>query len=203
MESEMEACPSALQKLIEELMKLPGIGRRSAERIAMHILRMRSEEAQALAQAIKEASTNILECPICHNITDRTPCAICSDTRRDHTQLLVVEQPRDLLAIESSGWYRGIYHVLGGRLSPMENIEADDLTIDHLIRRVREGKIKEVIVFTNPDFEGEATAHHIAELLKSLGVEVTLPARGIAPGSQIEYAGKTSIRDALRGRVKL
>jgi len=199
----MSGYPSTLQNLIDELDRLQGVGRKQAERLAMHILRMPREEALRLADAIREVKTRIIECPVCRNVADQAPCRLCSDPRRDRSLICVVEQPKDLLAIESSGEYNGLYHVLGGQLSAMENVTAEDLTLSYLVDRVKEGGVREVIVATNADFEGEATANHIAALLRPLGVKVTLLARGIAAGSQIEYASRTTIRDALRGRVSL
>jgi len=193
----------SLSRLMAELGKLPGIGARSAERLALHLLKVPQEEAEALAQAIRDVKRNTRHCSQCCNVTERDPCAICSDPRRDATVLCVVEQPRDLLAIEKTGGYRGLYHVLMGRIAPLEGVHPEDLTVDHLVRRIKATGVKEVILYTNPDLEGDVTAQHLARLLQPLNVRITLPARGIPTGSQIEYATESILRDALEGRREI
>ncbi|NQT87309.1 recombination protein RecR [bacterium] len=198
-----EVYTESLSRLMTELARLPGIGARSAERLALHLLKVSKAEAMALATAIRDVKKNTRNCSICCNITEADPCRVCVDPRRDHSTICVIEQPRDLLAIEKTGAYRGAYHVLMGRISPLEDIHPEDLTIDHLIERVRQGDVNEVILYTNPDLEGDVTAQHLGEVLRPLGVQVTLPARGIPTGSQIEYANETILRDALDGRRRL
>jgi len=188
---------------MDELGKLPGIGARTAERLALHILKATPQEAEALAQAILDVKRNTRYCSLCCNVTEADPCAICSDPRRDTSVLCVVEQPRDLLAIEKTGAYRGLYHVLMGRISPLEDVHPEDLTIDRLVERIKTRGVKEVILYTNPDLEGDVTARHLARILEPLGVTVTLPARGIPTGSQIEYAAGSVLRDALEGRRRI
>ena len=192
----------SLTRLMAELGKLPGIGQRTAERLALHVLKASEEEATALAQAIRDVKHNTRRCSACSNVTEDDPCPICSDPRRDHSVLCVVEQPRDLVAIEKTGAHRGVYHVLMGRIAPLEDMHPEGLTIDLLLRRVRDG-VREVILCTNPDLEGDVTAQHLAKLLRPLGVKITLPARGIPTGSQIEYSSDTILRDALDGRHEL
>ena len=193
----------SLSRLMAEFGKLPGIGARTAERLALHLLKTPEAEAIALAQAIQDVKRNTRHCSVCCNVTEQDPCAICADERRDHALLCVVEQPRDLLAIEKTGAFRGVYHVLMGRIAPLEDIHPEDLTIDRLIRRIRASGIKEVILYTNPDLEGDVTAQHLAHVLQPLRVKVSLPARGIPTGSQIEYASETILRDALDGRREI
>jgi recombination protein RecR len=195
-----EVYTESLSRLMDEFAKLPGIGARTAERLALHILKSPEDQAMALARAIRDVKQNTRHCSICCNITEADPCILCSDGRRDTTTLCVVEQPRDLLAIEKTGAYRGLYHVLMGRIAPLEDVHPEDLTIDHLLRRVQQGGVPEVILYPNPDLEGDVTAQHLAKLLRPLGVRVSLPARGIPTGSQIEYANETILRDALDGR---
>jgi recombination protein RecR len=193
----------SLDRLMTELGKLPGIGTRTAERLALHLLRVKDDEALALARAIHDVKKNTRHCSLCGNITETDPCPLCADPRRDHSVLCVVEQPRDLLAIEKTGAFRGVYHVLMGRIAPLEDIHPEDISIQPLLDRCKGGSVREVILYTNPDLEGDVTAQHIAKLLKPLGVTVTLPARGIPTGSQIETAGETILRDALDGRREI
>jgi len=192
----------SLTRLMDELGKLPGVGLRTAERLALHILKAPEPEALALADAIRDVRRNTRRCSVCCNITEHDPCPICSDPRRDHSVVCIVEQPRDLMAIEKTGAYRGVYHVLMGRIAPLEDVHPEDLTIDHLLQRVRHG-VKEVILYTNPDLEGDVTAQHLAKVLRPLGVRLSVPARGIPTGSQIEYSSDTVLRDALDGRREL
>jgi recombination protein RecR len=189
-----------IERLIELLGKLPGIGARSAERLAFHILKSSREEALELAEAIRAVKLNVRPCKVCYNLSEGELCPICADARRDHAVICVVEQPKDLLALESAGVYRGVYHVLMGHIAPLKDVDADDLTIDALIDRARAGGIKEVILATNPDVEGDGTSLHISSLLAPTGVKITRLARGLPAGSQIEYASKSVLSDAISER---
>jgi recombination protein RecR len=188
--------------LINEFAKLPGIGRKSAERLAYHVLRVHKNEAMALADAIRAVKENVRYCSQCYNLAEEELCAICKDARRDRDVLCVVEQPRDLIALEQAGVYRGLYHVLLGRIAPLEGIGPDQLTIDALVERVRTGQFKEVILATNPTVEGDGTSLHISNLLGELPVQVTRLARGITTGSVLEFANKEILADAMSGRQK-
>ncbi len=197
----MSSTPTGpLQRLMDELRRLPGVGARSAERLAFHLLKASREEALALAQAIVAIKDQIRPCRQCFNLADGDLCAICADGRRDPSQIVVVEQPKDLLALESTGLITGVYHVLMGHIAPLEGVQPSDLTIDALVRRVRTGGVREVILATNPTVEGDATALYISSLLADTGVTLTRLARGIAPGSQIEYANRAMLEEAFRGR---
>jgi recombination protein RecR len=187
-------------ELIEQLSRLPGIGRRSAERIAYHLLRVNQTEALALAEAIQNVRKSVRYCRECFHLTEQPVCEFCSDPRRDTSQICVVEQSRDVLALEASGQYRGLYHVLLGRISPLERVGPDDLTIDALVRRVAKGSVKEVILATNPTVEGDGTALHISNLLGSYNVAITKLARGITSGSVLEHTNKEILADALSAR---
>jgi len=189
-----------LQRLMDELRRLPGIGARSAERLAFHLLKAPREEALALAQAIVAIKEQIRPCRQCFNLADGDLCAICADGRRDPAQIVVVEQPKDLLSLEATGVITGVYHVLMGHIAPLEGVQPSDLTIDALVRRVRAGGVREVILATNPTVEGDATALYITSVLADTGVTLTRLARGIAPGSQIEYANRAMLEEAFRGR---
>jgi recombination protein RecR len=185
---------------MDEFQKLPGIGARSAERLAFHILKSDRETALRLAGAIRDVKENVRHCRICFNLTQQDPCAICADPRRDESQIVVVEQPKDLLLLEETGLIRGRYHVLLGRIAPLDGVEPGDLTIDALVQRVKAGGINEVVLATNPNMEGEGTALHIRSLLSMLGVRVSQLARGLPAGSQIEYASRAILKDAIEGR---
>jgi recombination protein RecR len=189
-----------VERLMAELGELPGIGARSAERIAFHILRAKEPDALALADAIRDVKRLIRPCKRCFNLAEADLCGICADPRRDASVLCVVEQPKDLLALESTGAYRGLYHVLLGHIAPLENVEPDDLTIDALVARVKAGGIGEVILATNPNVAGDGTALHISSLLAGTGVKLTRLARGLPSGGQIEYAGKSILTDAINER---
>ena len=191
-----------LQRLMDELKKLPGIGARSAERIAFHLLKADRDEALALAQAISDTKEKIRPCTRCFNLADGELCHICADHRRDQTQIVVVEQPKDLLSLDATGLITGVYHVLMGHIAPLEGVGPADLTIDALLRRVKSGGVREVILATNPTIEGDTTALHITSLLTDTSVTVTRLARGIAPGSQIEFANRAMLEEAFRGRRK-
>ena len=201
------AYPDSVDRLIEEFASLPGIGRRSAERLAFHVLKASKEEAMGLARAIDEVKSNVGHCRICWNLTDTAPCQLCSDTRREHSRVLVVEQPRDLIALEQTGMYRGGYHVLLGRLDPLAGVGEETITLDGLLHRVRESStnaneepVEEVILGLNPDMEGDSTALLVAERLEEAGVRVTRLARGLPSGSQIEFANPAVLADAIHGR---
>ena len=190
----------SLSRLKEQFQKLPGIGPRSAERIAFHLLREPRESAAALAHAILDLKDKVIHCGTCFNLTERDPCRICSDAQRNQAEIWVVEQPRDVIALEDSGLIRGVYHVLMGHLSPLEGVEPEHLTLDALIARVKKGGVREVVLALNPTLEGDGTALHIQSMLSDLGVSVTRPARGLAVGSQIEYATPGMLESAIRGR---
>jgi len=186
--------------LIDEFAKLPGIGKKSAERLAYHILRVHETEALALAEAIRNVKQNVRYCRRCFNLAEEEECWICRDARRDRQTVCVVEQPRDLMALEDSGQYQGVYHVLLGRIAPLEGIGPEQLTIDALVDRVRREGVKEVIMATNPTLEGDGTALHISNLLAEVPVRITRLARGITTGSALEFANKAILADALTGR---
>jgi recombination protein RecR len=196
----MSQITKSLSSLIQELTKLPGIGPKSAERLAYHLLRVHKKEALALAAAIKEMRENVSYCPDCFNLSEGGLCAICSNPNRDHSLLCVVEQPRDLAALEDSGVYRGLYHILLGRIAPLENIGAEQLTIDRLIQRIEQGDFKELILATNPTVEGDGTALYISNLLAGHSIALTRLARGVTAGSILEYTNKEVLADALSGR---
>jgi len=189
-----------LERLTAELAKLPGIGRRSAERLAFHLLYQSEKDAMQLALAIRDVKKKLRRCSICFNMDQVDPCSICADPERDHATVCVVETLRDLLALEETGEYGGVYHVLTGHIAPLEQVAPDDLSIDALLARVREGGIREVILGTSPDFEGDTTASHIAKLLRSERVRVTELARGLPSGGRVEYMSKSILSDAIRGR---
>jgi recombination protein RecR len=186
--------------LIDEFAKLPGIGKKSAERLAYHLLRVPRPEALALADAIRNVKQNVLYCRTCYNLAEEEECTICRDPRRQRDLLCVVEQPRDLMALEQSGTYRGLYHVLLGRIAPLEGIGPDQLTIDALVKRVGNGSFSELIMATNPTVEGDGTALHISNLLRELSLRITRLARGITTGSVLEFANREMLADALTGR---
>ena len=189
-----------ISRLIEGLSKLPGLGQRSAERITFYLLKAPAEETAKLAQAILDIKTKIKACSTCNNITELDPCAICRDPRRTADELCVVEQPPDILSIEKTHEFRGRYHVLLGAISPLDGIGPDDLKIKGLLERVKNEKVKEVIIATNPTSEGETTAVYLARLLKPLGPKITRLARGIPMGSSLEYIDASTMTKALEGR---
>lgn len=189
-----------IARLMQELGKLPGIGPKSAERLAHHLLAASHTDVFALADALRAIKENIRRCRQCHNLTEGELCSLCSDPRRDPTIICVVEQPRDLTALERAGAYRGLYHVLHGRLAPLDNVGPEQLTIDSLVERVRQGGVLEVIMATNPTLEGDGTALYIANLLASTGARVTRLARGLPSGSVLEFANNQMLADALEGR---
>ncbi len=197
----MHAAP--IENLIEQFAKLPGIGRKTAERLAFHILNMPKEYAAQMADALLEAKEKICFCEVCQNLTDVSPCAICSDTRRDSSTICVVESPRDVIAMEKMREYKGLYHVLHGALSPMDGVGPDDLQIASLLARIGAGGVNEVIMATNPTVSGEATAMYLSKLLKPLGVRVTRIAHGLPVGGDLEYADEVTLLRAMEGRREM
>ena len=201
----MSSYTQSIQNLMSELARLPGIGMRSAERIAFHLLKQSPEEAMKLSEAIRDVKTRIRHCSVCYNLTEQDPCAVCADPTRDQGVVALVEQPKDLLALESTGLYRGVYHVLLGRISPLEGVEPGDLTIDPLVRRLASGTVREIIMATNPNMEGDGTALYIQSLVggRFPDIQITRLARGLPSGSNIEYANKNILSDAISGRQRM
>lgn len=204
------AYPAAVERLIAEFARLPGVGRRSAERLAFYILKSDEPTAMGLARAIQDVKKLVRHCRVCSNLSDDELCAVCADPRRDRTRVLVVEQPKDLIALEQTGMYRGLYHVLMGRLSPLDGIGPGDLTVDDLLRRIEkpEGnpggtKVEEVILGLNPTVEGDGTSMYLAEQLKTRGVRVSRLARGLPTGSSLEFANRAVLADAIQGRQSM
>ena len=193
----------AVADLVDQLGRLPGIGRKSAERLAFHLLRVSESEALALSEAIRRVRQDVHYCSQCFNLSESENCLICSDPGRDQTRLCIVEQPRDLMSLEQSAAFKGVYHVLLGRIAPLDGIGPDQLTIEPLVDRVRKGNFVEVIMATNTTIEGDGTALYISNLLSEFPVEITRLARGITAGSVLEYANREMITDALSGRQKL
>jgi len=189
-------------RLIDEFSKLPGIGKKSAERLAYHVLRIHVDEAMALAEAIRDVKHNVRYCRICYNLSEEEECSLCRDPRRKKDIICVVEQPRDLMALEQSASYDGLYHVLLGRIAPLESVGPEQLTIDALVKRVRDGGVSEIIMATNPTIEGDGTALHISNLLGEMPVKITRLARGITTGSVLEFANKEVLSEAMTGRQK-
>ena len=200
----MSSYTQSLQNLMSQLSRLPGIGMRSAERIAFHLLKQKPEEAMKLADAIRDVKTRIKHCSICYNLTEQDPCDICKDPSRDQSLICIVEQPKDLLSLEAAALYKGVYHVLLGRIAPLEGMEPADLTIDGLMKRLSTGTIREVIMGTNPTLEGDGTALHLQSLIGQFpGVQITRLARGLPTGSSIEFANRNILADAIAGRQRM
>lgn len=199
----MRYFPAALERLTEQFARLPGIGGKSAQRLAFHVLSMDDAAAAEFAAAITDAKATVKTCPICQNLTDQERCSICADEERDHSQICVVAEPKDVIAMERAREYRGVYHVLHGVLSPLNHVGPDDLRIKELLARVADGSVREVIMATNPDTEGEATAMYLSRLLRPMGVQVTRLAYGIPMGSQLEYADEVTLLRALEGRQEI
>jgi len=193
----------SLQKLIDELNKLPGIGPKSAQRLALYILRRTEGEAGSLAHAITEVRAKIKPCSICNNYTEADPCEVCSDKTRDNSTICVVEEPDDLMALEKTKQFNGLYHILGGSISPLEGRNPDDLQINSLLSRIAKGGIKEIILATNPNVEGEATAMYITKLIKPLGIKITRLAHGLPVGGDLEFADEVTLSMALDGRREM
>jgi len=200
----MAGASGAIDRLIDALGRLPGVGAKTAERLAHHLLKCPGEEALALADAIRSVREQVAHCQVCFNLTESEQplCAVCRDPRRDVGLVCVVEQPRDLLALEKAGTYSGVYHVLLGRLAPLQGLGPEQLTIDALEARVRSGAVRELIMATNPNLEGDGTALLVANRLAETGVPVTRLARGLASGSALEFANKEMLADALSGRQR-
>ncbi len=192
-----------LARLIEEFYKLPGIGPKSAQRLAYYLLRMPAAEAHSLAQAILEVKERVTLCSTCQNVTENDPCRVCSSESRDRSVICVVEEPLDILSIERSGSYTGMYHVLHGAISPMDGIGPEDLKIGELLSRLRRGDVTEIILATNPNLEGEATAMYLGRLIGPLGLKVTRLARGLPVGGDLEYADDVTLAKALEGRQEM
>ncbi len=190
----------ALESLIGELSKLPGIGRKTAQRLALHILKSGNEDADRLASAIVDVKRRIRYCSICLNITENDPCSICADQSRDHTSICVVEDPSDVMALEKTNEFQGVYHVLGGALNPLEGVTPEQLRVRELLNRLG-GGVKEVILAMNPDVEGEATTIYLGNLLRPLGIRVTRIARGVPVGGDLEFADEATLVRALEGRI--
>ena len=203
----MTAYPESVSNLIDEFARLPGIGRRSAERLAFFALKSSSDEALGLARSIARVKESVRHCSICWNLADVDPCPICSDPKRDASVVLVVEQPRDLISLEQTGMHAGVYHVLLGRLDPLDGVGPDGLTVDDLIIRLRTPErnargipVREIVLGLNPDMEGDTTSLHVAEEARRLGISTTRLARGLPSGSQIEYASRAVLADAITER---
>jgi recombination protein RecR len=194
--------PAAIQRLVTELSRLPGIGQRTAQRLAFHILRADDDEALGLAGAIREVKEKVGLCEVCFNLAEGPRCGICDDQRRDRELICVVEEPSDVTPIERTGEYRGLYHVLGGALSPIDGVDPEDLRIAELVRRIEEEEVREVVLATNPTTTGEATAYHIAELLRDQ-VAITRLASGLPVGADLEHADEVTLGRALAGRRAL
>ena len=199
----MRTFPAALERLSEQFARLPGIGSKTAQRLAFQVLSMPQEQAQAFADAILDAKRSIHTCPVCQNLTDEEMCPICADETRDHSTICVVAEPRDVIAMERSREYTGVYHVLHGVISPLNHVGPDDIRIRELLARLQDGSVQEVIMATNPDTEGEATAMYLSRLLRPIGVKVTRLAYGIPVGSQLEYADEVTLLRALEGRREM
>ena len=192
-----------LARLIEEFYRLPGIGPKSAQRLAYYLLRMPAADAHSLAEAIVEVKDKVTLCSVCQNVTEVDPCRMCTDSARDRSIMCVVEEPLDILALERTGSYHGLYHVLHGAISPMDGIGPDDLKVRELLDRLRDGETKEIILATNPNLEGEATSMYLARLIGPLGLRVTRLARGLPAGGDLEYADDVTLTRALEGRQEM
>ena len=199
----MQYFPAALQELADQFARLPGIGGKTAQRLAFHVLSLPLEDAQSFAEAILEAKRTVHTCPVCQNLTDRELCPICDDDLRDHGLICVVAEPKDVIAMERSREFRGVYHVLHGVISPLNHVTQEDIRIKELLHRVASSDVREIIMATNPDTEGEATAMYISRLLRPMEVKVTRLAYGVPVGSQLEYADEVTLSRALEGRQEI
>ena len=199
----MQYFPAALQNLADQFARLPGIGGKTAQRLAFHVLSLSEDAAQEFADAIMDAKRSVHTCPVCQNLTDRELCLICDDDMRDHGVICVVAEPKDVIAMERSREFRGVYHVLHGVISPLNHVTQDDIKIKELLLRVGSENVREVIMATNPDTEGEATAMYISRLLRPMEVKVTRLAYGVPVGSQLEYADEVTLCRALEGRQEI
>ena len=199
----MRNFPAALERLTEQFARLPGIGSKSAQRLAFHVLALPDEQAEEFASAIVDAKKTVKTCPVCQNLTDQELCPICADSERDHSVICVVAEPKDVIAMERAREYGGVYHVLHGVISPLNHVGPDDIRIRELLTRVGQGGVQEIIMATNPDTEGEATAMYLSRLLRPVGVKVTRLAYGIPVGSRLEYADEVTLLRALEGRQEI
>ncbi len=199
----MEYFPAALQDLADQFARLPGIGGKTAQRLAFHVLSLTDREAQDFSESILRARQQVHTCPQCQNLTDREVCPICSSESRDHGLICVVAEPRDVIAMERSREFNGVYHVLHGVISPLNHVTQEDIRIRELLIRVSQGDVREVIMATNPDTEGEATAMYISRLLRPMEIKVTRLAYGVPVGSQLEYADEVTLSRALEGRTQI
>jgi len=199
----MQYFPAALENLTDQFARLPGIGGKTAQRLAFYVLGMPEQEALSFADAIVQAKKSVGTCLVCQNITDKAVCPICDDDSRDHSIICVVAEPKDVIALERSHEFNGVYHVLHGVISPLNHVTQEDIRIKELLQRVGSGEVQEVIMATNPDTEGEATAMYISRLLRPLGVKVTRLAYGVPVGSQLEYADEVTLSRALEGRQQM
>ena len=199
----MRSFPAALERLSEQFARLPGIGSKTAQRLAFYMLGLPQEQAEEFAEAILQARRTVHLCPICQNLTDQDVCPICADPERDQSLICVVAEPKDVIAMERAREYTGVYHVLHGVISPLSHVGPDDIRIRELLERVQSGTVREIIMATNPDTEGEATAMYLSRLLRGLGVKVTRLAYGIPVGSKLEYADEVTLLRALNGRQEM
>jgi recombination protein RecR len=199
----MSIYSAPVAKLIEEFEKLPGIGHKTAQRLAFHVLKLPEAKVEGLADAIRDAKKKTRFCSVCSNLTEADPCSICSGGTRDHSIICVVEDPRDVVALERTREFKGLYHVLHGAISPMQGIGPDDIRIKELLHRIKDNSIREVILATNPNIEGEATAMYVSKLIKPFGVRATRIAHGIPVGGDLEYADEVTLAKALEGRREL
>lgn len=196
----MDTTPRSVSRLIEEFHRLPGIGPKTAQRLTFYLLRTSKTQVDQLSDAIRELREKLTTCSLCQNIAEENPCSICRDDSRDHTMICVIEEPLDLVAIERTREYKGLYHVLHGAISPVEGIGPEDLHIKELLTRLQDGRVTEVLLATNPNLEGEATAMYIERLIKPLGIRMTRLARGLPVGGDLEYADEVTLTRALEGR---
>lgn len=197
----MTYTPESVEQLVEQFAQLPGIGRKTAHRLALYVLKMEREEIVTLAKALVNVKDKVRYCSICSNITETDPCRICSNSKRDRHIICVVEEPNDVLALERTNEFKGLYHVLGGALSPLDGVGPDDLRVKELLGRLSGSGVSEIILAMNPNVEGEATTLYLSKLLKPLGVKVTRIARGLPVGSDLEYADEATLSRALEGRI--
>lgn len=199
----MDYYVSPLQNLIDEFRRLPGIGNKTAQRLAYHVLNLPKEKAERFASAILEAKDKITYCKVCQNLSDKDECSICSNPSRDHSVICVTESPKDVMQMERTNEFKGVYHVLHGAISPMDNVGPDDIRIKELMTRIAQGNVKEVIMATNPNLEGETTAMYISKLIKPFGVKVTRIAHGVPVGGELEYADEVTLSKALQWRIEI
>lgn len=199
----MDYYVSPLQNLIDEFRRLPGIGNKTAQRLAYHVLNLPKEKAERFAGAILEAKDKITYCKVCQNLSDKDECSICSNPSRDHSVICVTESPKDVMQMERTNEFKGVYHVLHGAISPMDNVGPDDIRIKELMTRIAQDNVKEVIMATNPNLEGETTAMYISKLIKPFGVKVTRIAHGVPVGGELEYADEVTLSKALQWRIEI